>query len=228
MNQNLADKFVEELKDILKDYSEIPNTIDALFNEKAIKFITRASSVIDRICKEKSTYYKMHNLILNDSSSLYHKTINIKGVLDGLLKDLSKGYLKNFEELISSEIFADYLEMGDYLLDEGYKDASAVIIGSTLEAHLRKLCEQNNIAHIKLNSEGKEKPKKADELNSELAKKEVYTKLELKEITFWLEIRNNAAHGHYDNYSSEDVNLMSKGVKHFITKFPARQNINSI
>jgi hypothetical protein len=35
--------------------------------------------------------------------------------------------------------------MGKYLNDQGYKDAAAVIIGSTLENHLRNLAIKNNI-----------------------------------------------------------------------------------
>ncbi len=35
--------------------------------------------------------------------------------------------------------------MAEYLLKEGYKDPAAVITGSTLEEHLRKLCIKNGI-----------------------------------------------------------------------------------
>ena len=35
--------------------------------------------------------------------------------------------------------------MAEYLLHEGYKDSAAVIAGSTLESHLRALCNKNGI-----------------------------------------------------------------------------------
>ena len=49
----------------------------------------------------------------------------LKGVLDGLYQDLKAGYLKSFSELIHAEIFSDYIEMAEYLLEEGYKDRLA-------------------------------------------------------------------------------------------------------
>lgn len=64
--------------------------------------------------------------------------------------------------------------MAEHLLEQGYKDASAVITGSTLENHLRKMCLKNNINLEQTNSKGKTSPKKADLLNSELCKSSVY------------------------------------------------------
>jgi len=37
----------------------------------------------------------------------------------------------------------------------------------------------------------------------------------------WLDIRNNAAHGKYSEYSDEDVDLMIKGILNFIASNPA-------
>ncbi len=35
--------------------------------------------------------------------------------------------------------------MAEHLLDEGYKDAATVIAGSSLEPHLRQLCQKSGI-----------------------------------------------------------------------------------
>ena len=102
--------------------------------------------------------------------------------------------------------------MAEYLLEEGYKDPAAVITGSTLEEHLRKLCIKNGI-DIETMSKGKLGPKKADRLNSELAKEKVYSKLELKSVTAWLDLRNKAAHGKYTEYNDNQVKQMIMGVR---------------
>ena len=143
-----------------------------------------------------------------------------KNGLTGLHEDLKAGYLKSFSELIHAEIFSDYIEMAEYLLEEGYKDPAAVITGSTLEEHLRKLCIKNGIDIVTM-SKGKLVPKKADTLNSELTKEGVYSKLELKSVLAWLDLRNKAAHGKYKEYDENQVKQMIMGVRDFIVRNPA-------
>ncbi len=103
--------------------------------------------------------------------------------------------------------------MASYLLDEGYKDPAAVLIGGVLEEHLRKLCIKYGIS-----IEENYKPKKADKINSDLSKEKVYSKLDQKSITAWLDLRNKAAHGKYDEYSKKQVLLMLEGVRKFISR----------
>ena len=88
--------------------------------------------------------------------------------------------------------------MSTYLLEEGYKDPSAVLTGSVLEEHIRKLCEKNNISIFQ-----GIKPIKADALNAELVKANIYSKLDQKNVTAWLDLRNKAAHGKYNEYSKD-------------------------
>jgi hypothetical protein len=107
--------------------------------------------------------------------------------------------------------------MADHLLEQGYKDPSAVIIGSVLEEHLRKLCEKVGIPVAQSNGT----PKKADALNSELAGASVYSKLDLKNVTAWLDLRNKAAHGRYGEYTKEQVELMLQSIRDFSTRHPA-------
>ena len=83
--------------------------------------------------------------------------------------DLKAGYLASLEELIHGEIFADFLEMADHIQNEGYKDAAAVLASGTLEAHLRQLCGKNSIA-IEVHTATGIHPKKADQMNADLAK----------------------------------------------------------
>jgi len=60
---------------------------------------------------------------------------------------------------------------------------------------------------------------RADYVN-ELYKKEIYTKLDNKQVTTWLDLRNQAAHGHYNEYNKEQVVMMLNGVREFITRNP--------
>ncbi len=117
--------------------------------------------------------------------------------------------------------FVDFSDL-DFLLSEGHKDAAAVMCGSELEKHLRKLCVSNGIdVFLPVGSVGEPQPKRAARLNAELASINVYGKLDQKNITSWLDLRNKAAHGDYHEYNADQVSLMIQGVREFVTRYPA-------
>ena len=216
--------FIQQIEEIFKNYEDYRNNEKAIVNsgkrDERINFlITRIKAIVKRIIGNDSEYYKRIEEIFvkYDKLNDYIKLKPLKGVLDGLYQDLKAGYLKSFSELIHADIFSDYIEMAEYLLEEGYKDPAAVITGSTLEEHLRKLCIKNGI-DIEIMSKGKLRPKKADSLNSELAKQVVYSKLEQKSVTAWLELRNKAAHGKYSEYKENQVKQLIIGVRDFIVR----------
>ena len=153
--------------------------------------------------------------IIPDSGGQYAP--EYPGILNAIKTEVESGWLVSFKKLVEADVFCDFLEMSEYLLEENYKDPAAVMIGSVLEEHLRSLCVENSISIF---DEGKEKqiPKKASRLNDDLAKKGVFNKLTQKSVTSWLDLRNNAAHGKYGEYNIDQVKLMYQGVFQFINK----------
>ena len=141
------------------------------------------------------------------------------GIVAAARSELAGGWLQTTRGLLSAEIFADFLEMAEHLLSEGYKDAAAVIAGSALEEHLRQLAVAVNVSTTRT-KDGVEVPLKADALNADLAKAGAYSKLDQKSITAWLDLRNKAAHGRYDEYGRDQVALMVEGVRQFISRVP--------
>jgi hypothetical protein len=103
--------------------------------------------------------------------------------------------------------------MARHLNNSGYKDSSAVLAGSTLESHLRKLALKNSIE-----VEKDDRPIKANKLNADLTKADIYGLLDQKNITAWLDLRNKAAHGNYEEYTKEQVDLLIAGIQDFITR----------
>jgi hypothetical protein len=140
----------------------------------------------------------------------------LSGVLRALRQAYERGYLSTVEELVHADMFADFLEMAEHLLESKYKDPAAVIIGGVIEEHLRKLCLKNTLPII--NSSGK--ALKASQMNDDLAKI-AYDKLQQKGVTYWLDLRNKAAHGKYTEYDEKEVRQMLVGVRDFLNKFRA-------
>ena len=148
-------------------------------------------------------------------SGYYSHVASIVGVFKAVEHDINSGMLANFRSLAQAEIFADFLEMAEHLHREKYKDAAAVLLGAVLEDSLRKIAYANGVNT--LNPKGK--PLTIDPLNAALAKKGVYNALVQKQITSWANLRNDAAHGHFDRYDSDQVQQMLLFVQKFCADY---------
>lgn len=223
---NVSKHLVEQLNTVISSFGKLKSrarekNLSDLPDLDLRRVIAMAHAAIERIGGRDSIYNRQAEGIL--SQQTYHdchKLPFLIGIVEGLKADVEAGSLLGIKELIHGEVFGDFLEMASYLLDEGYKDPSAVIAGGTLEAHLRQLCQKSGIAFEITCSSGV-RPKKADQLNSELSNASVYSKLDQKNVTAWLDLRNKAAHGKFDEYSKEQVALMIAGVRDFVTRNPA-------
>jgi hypothetical protein len=142
----------------------------------------------------------------------------LSGAVRALRDDIAANRTKSLTELVHAEVFGDFLDMAQHLLDQGFKDAAAVIAGSSLEAHLRALCLRNGIP----TDDASGRPKKADMLNAELHTANAYlSKGDLKNVVAWLDLRNDAAHGHYAKYAAPQVNLLIASIRDFFSRYPA-------
>jgi hypothetical protein len=182
----------------------------------AIKGFRSASlSFIERVYGTEHTHYKE----FSSNTDGYRPEDASMGVaiLQAIKTEIEGGWLFSLKGLVAAELFADFIEMAEHLLEAGYKDPSAVILGSVLEGHTRQLC-QNNSIDIEEYKDGKPVPKKADRLNSDLAKANVYSKLDQKMVTAWLDLRNKAAHGKYTEYNEDQVQQLIRGVTEFVAR----------
>lgn len=186
------------------------------------KWATSCLNLLERVFGKDGSHYRNFVKIHEKCEPLVYPVPfeRIRGILEAAKEDFEGGYLFKLESLVTAEVFADFLEMADHLLSEGYKDPAAVLIGGVLEEHLRKLCTSNGVDVAWTDAKGTTRPKKADRMNADLARQGVYNKLDQKNVTAWLDLRNKAAHGHYDQYTQGQVELMSSGVRDFVTRNP--------
>jgi len=222
---NLNDILLEKVNYATSLADEALNTRyetgDSLFvyhwvnRESFKKFETFSLSFIISTYSENHPYYESFKKSMHEN--YVHCVEEGKGILSSIKIEIEKGWFKSIKNLISAEIFTDFLEMAEHLLDEKYEHPAAVMIGSVLEEHLRNLCKKNNIDTAE-NKNGKDIPKKADALNAELTKNGAYNKLDQKNVTAWLDLRNKAAHGKYQDYNIQQVQLMLNGVTEFIAR----------
>jgi hypothetical protein len=209
----MKDLYIAELDGILAEYRSAERRNLTV----ASALSTRCITAIDRAGGRSSIYFDRASSILAKSTeNPFARIDQLMGIATALRHDLANGYLVSYEERIHGEIFSDYLEMAQHICDTGYKDAAAVIAGSTLESHLRQMCQK---AGVPIEADGK--PKKADTMNADLYKATAYTSMQHKSITAWLGLRNNAAHGKYNEYAKPEVALFIAGIREFMTRHPA-------
>jgi hypothetical protein len=173
-------------------------------------WITSCLNLVGRVFGESSPHY----FRLQEQFPNYPKWPNAQqafGVLLSVKDDFQSGGIFNLRRLVEAEVFDEFLEQAEYLLEAGYFQPAAVIGGGVLEDGLRKLCIANNVSVS-------DKPK-LDWMNSELSKMSVYSKLVQKKITAIADLRNSAAHGKWNEFEKSDVEAMLRDVRDIMAKY---------
>ena len=223
--QSIDARIVAEVNDLVASGGKINQQVsvsergtdsEALAN--VAMWVTRLGQLIRKLYGERSQHFVSYSAAaeVNNFYNLYksHHThfTQMLGVARAIKHEIENGLLIDFKALVQAELFADFLEMGDYLLQEGYKDAAAVIVGSVLEDHLRAISTRLGLPLT--NETGK--PLTMEPLNSQLTKADAYSKLVQKQVTTWAHVRNKAAHGQYTEYTKEQVQMMLLFVQSFV------------
>jgi len=221
MNSSLISQYIAHLDSIIQTHDAwVQENNDKVSDRVAYNLLTRSRTAIEKIGGKESHYSQQSEEILNGNWHIAYKAELLIGILEALRDDIKTGFLISFSELIRGEVFQNFLDMAEYLCQEGFKDAAAVIAGSTLEAHLRQLSNKNDINTFSTTTDGNVKPKKASQLNQELGKI-AYSLFDQKQVTAWLDLRNSAAHGKYNEYSIQQVIQFIEWLKDFTLRNPA-------
>lgn len=124
---------------------------------------TRLNAGIRRLAPSGSSYIEDLKTVTGHDGSMI---VGYAGILEAMKMDYQAGYLQRVEELVHAQVFDDFLEMANELLTKGYKDPAAVVSGSVLEEHIRKLANNAGVALLDTNA----KPRKFDQLIIDLVK----------------------------------------------------------
>ena len=148
MDAALKKQITKQLSDLSNEYkqlrakSQYDDASDVISNTEVRRLKTQALSAIERSTGRNSVYYEQAQAVLNKKEHDYKHLASLIGIVDSANQDIQAGYLKSIEELIHGDVFTDFLEMAEHLVNSSYKDAAAVIAGSTLEAHIKHLCSK--------------------------------------------------------------------------------------
>ena len=226
MKDDLREEYLRHLDSLLTSWEKAlrlaeDNGLGAGLDEStAYGFLARAENTIESISGARSTYAKWLQTALEEAGGKSWKAEAAMGIVEALRDDVATGYLRSVSGVIYGQVFGDFLDMADYLLREGYKDAAAVIAGGALESFLRQLCERYEVETEYLRPGQESRPKKASQLNQDLGNK-AYSLYDQKSVTAWLDLRNSGAHGKYEDYDENQISLMIEGIRDFVKRHAA-------
>lgn len=215
---------IRRIDELLKMGADVQSTMYAEGDHYPVHYVSDAAmagwrtaclSFIVRVYGRDHVHFEQFSD--NTKNTFYSDAERAVAILLALRNEIEGGWLFQIKALVAAELFADFIDQADHLLSQGYKDAAAVMLGSVLEEQLRQLCKKHGVETYDVKDD-KEIPRKADRLNSELAKAGVYTALEAKQVTAWLAVRNSAAHGKYDEYTADQVGNLATGIPSFIVR----------
>lgn len=209
-----VDYLIGLCQEVLKTRRDTQYEKDRVSGRPLNKFRAACLSFLSLQYGDKHPYFLRFSERDSDYGPIVESTL---GILEAIKDEITNGWHRSTRGVVSAEVFSDFIEMAQHLLSEGYKDAAAVMLGSTLEEHLRQLCRDSGI-ETTVEKDGKFKTIKADTLNAELAKAGIYSALDQKSVTAWLAVRNSAAHGKYDEYTKDQVQFMAVSLTEFMVR----------
>ena len=101
--------------------------------------------------------------------------------------------------------------MVQYLLENSYKDLAASLCGAVLENGLRQIASRKGIT-----ARGREDLRS---LNQKCVSSGTYNRFMQEQIQVWINVRNDADHANFSEYTEGDVKEMHNGVCGSLTQF---------
>ena len=191
---NLVDDFYDPLDEVEVD--------------DFIAWRTQVLVFLSNVLGENHLYFRQYESHVGAEFADKYRVKLGQNILKAVREDIEDGYLTDVRTLVSAEVFADFLEMAEHLLEAGYVHPAASLTGAVLENGLRRIATRNSIK-VKARED-------LSSLNHKCANAEVYNRLVQKKLEVIIGIRNSADHGKFDEYSEEDVSDMVRGVKMFL------------
>lgn len=174
--------------------------------QRYMEWRSQARECLRQVCGPDHNYTKDFQSTVTDRQ--YSGCVQAGlGILHGALEDVEQGNLR-LRDLVVAEVFSDFLEQAQHLLENGYKNPAASLAGAVLENGLRSLAKRKGIL-----------TKDTDNLatlNQKIAQKGIYNRVRQGEVAAWTNVRNAADHGRFDDLTEPQVDALIKGVRDFL------------
>ncbi len=223
--ENLIKEFDEKIMIKRKSYRSVYGETIYFYSKEDYgqisEWLMKVENILVIIFSEDSPQVKRFDvfrekLIKGDlkAKEAYPIIESIRGLVKACLDDIKEGFLQGQEFIIANEVFDSVLEEARFFLKEQKnKDISAILLRIVLGDALKRISEREGIEILDSNGKGK----KFSTLNDELKAKEIYNQTTWRQILSWLDAGNEAAHGNFDKYNFQDVEMFYEGINNFMS-----------
>jgi len=179
---------------------------------------TRAVSLLIQVVSSSTAHADAPNTFKTLRNSRSELEFGI-AALKALRADFTEGFLEDLAAQIESAIAGDYLAQAESLIAGQTPSLydhlpAAVLAGAVLEKALRTACTS---ARPPIPTTAPDsKPFMMNRLIDELKKAGVLDEMRAKQLRWYAEIRNKAAHGEFDKFSRSDVEQLLAGTQAFL------------
>lgn len=169
------------------------------------------------IGKDTEFYNSLLNYTKRYADIAFNKKTEAISVLSSIKSFLSLNLELNKTQnySVKIDIISDFLNQAIYLANDKkyHPAASAILLGASLEEFLKQLSEQKNIDLTDVK-------KTIDPISQKLYQEAIITKQDLKDITSWTGLRNDATHGNFEEVNDRKRVLNAiEGVNLFMRKY---------
>ena len=200
-----------EADELISQANRIRNT-----TAPAIGLLAEAKEFLRIHAGEKTAFYTQIDDLKIGMPSQY-VIQRVKQILEAFIRYVESGLLQgtSIQRKTQIDVVSDFLYQANTLLDskEVHAAVPTVIIGAALEEFLR-----NWIEEVGLELKG-QKPS-LDSYKNVLRDAQLITKQDAKDITAWGGLRNQAAHGEWEEVEDKNrISIMLEGVNLFMRKY---------
>ena len=202
---------VEKGEAVLRTHKPDPPNIigfPTLNERRYTEWRSQALVLLTQVFSSGHAYTASFRSQVDDGAQIGHVQRGL-GVLQAALEDVERGDLETVRELAAAEVFSDFLDQADHLLESGYSAPAVSLAGAVLENGLRALATRNGVA-VRAGDN-------LASLNSKIGDKGVYNRLRQKQVAVWIDVRNAADHGNFDDFCDSDVADLIKGVRNVLS-----------
>jgi hypothetical protein len=169
----------------------------------------KAEHLLTELVGTANPYYIRFNELLDKDKNGYIDFVDSAvAIMEAVYHDLLAERLRSFRSMVEAEVFADFLDMAAHILANGFYGAAAALMGGVLERGLQDIAQARGVP---LGAKGD-----LPALNARLAQAGVYNAMRQKEVQYFIDVRNKAAHGEFDQFTADDAGKMISGVRELL------------
>lgn len=179
-------------------------------------WLVAAEHLVALVCKNPINAYRLQTRLICATSNYEGWNANVgqlASVLKRLLGDVENGLISSIVNAASAETLDDLLDQAKEYHRRNQKEGAGILATAVYEDTIRRLARNNDVGEAGV---------KADQIISDLAKKDVITSIMAKRCRVAADVRNHALHAQWDKFTLADIDDVMRLTHELLTEHLAK------